>query len=132
MLGNHPVMIARKWMWDDCCLLFELCYFIVSVCVISIPVFLWAFWPISLWCVLFECLTGACKCYWRPLRKLVMVESKERGSHSKLHHIILMSENKTERKAFTPFSAKKKKKKVIFLIHKRGYFFRWKEFFPSH
>lgn len=58
-----------------------------------------------------------------------MVESKERRSHSKLHHIILMSENKTERKAFTPFSVKKKKKS-FFLIHKEATSLDGKNFSP--
>lgn len=84
------------------------------------------------YCVYFtKCLIGVSKCCWSLLWIFDMVESKERRrSYSELHHIILMSENQTER-PFFHFSVKTTKKKLIF-IHKRGCFFSWKEFFPSH
>lgn len=138
MLGNHSFMVARSWVWGDCCLSLELItqknqLFIGFVCVISIPAFssqailghdyLWL-------CLLSQItLTGVCKCCWSLLWKFDKVEIKERSrSYSELHHIISMSENQMER-PFFHFS-EKKKKKTSFLFIKEAASLAGKNFPP--
>lgn len=81
------------------------------------------------YCVYFtKRLVGVSRCCWSLLWKFDMVESKKkRTPYSELHHIILMSENQTERRSFFHFSVKKKSS---FLFIKKAASLAGKNFSP--
>lgn len=121
--------MVRKWVRGDCCLLFELWYFIISVCAISTRLLRIGFLGHDF--LLIVCFTkfliGVFKCCWSLLWKFDVVESKEKIIFRVAPYYFDVRKSSLKE---TLFPLIRKKKKSSFLFIKEAASLAGNNFFP--